>query len=84
MSKLEFIPDSPLEQKYKELERNNAILVERIIKMEDRITHLENQIKTGEKDLGDIKTMLSDNFRTRNMIIRSYSKTGLVSKFMPE
>lgn len=84
---MNFVPDGPIQK----LERNNAVLVERIIKLEDTIAKQTNDLEEGrkrlaemEKDLSEMKKFFTDTVRSRNMIIRSYSKTGLVSKFIPE
>lgn len=52
--------------------------------LENRIKVLEEKIEADRKDIDEIKNFFSNNVRSRNMIIRSYSKNGLVSKFMPE
>jgi len=73
-----FVPDGPIRrEEIASLEQSNAILVERIIKLEDKIRRLEEIIE-------EMKKFFSDNVRSRNMIIRSYTKNGLISKFMPE
>ena len=82
-----YVLDGPMKEvelRMSALETSNAILVERIIKLEDLIKKLEAIITDGEKEILDLKSLFSDNFRTRNMIIRSYSKNGLISKFMPD
>jgi CRISPR/Cas system CMR subunit Cmr6 (Cas7 group RAMP superfamily) len=80
-----FVPDGPIRrEEISNLEQSNAILVERIIKLEDKIRLLEEIIEKDKKDIEEMKKFFSDNVRSRNMIIRAYTKSGLVSKFMPD
>uniref|UniRef100_A0A6C0JR49 Uncharacterized protein n=1 Tax=viral metagenome TaxID=1070528 RepID=A0A6C0JR49_9ZZZZ len=73
------------------LESTNKTQDDRIKSLEDcnkvieiRATELTEHVASLHEEIEDLKNIFNNNARSRNMIIRSYSKTGLVSKFMPE
>lgn len=59
-------------------------LSERMDILEASLEHTKTRIDDIEQELKDTKSLFADSVRSRNMIIRSYSTSGLVSKFMPE
>lgn len=59
-------------------------LSERINALETSLEITRKRIDDIEQELKETKSIFADNVRSRNMIIRSYSTTGLVSKFIPE
>lgn len=89
-----FIDDNPKNQKFKdELTKLNLTIQECDDKIAKLYTILEIQnekISSQNEKISKLYSLLEsqnekiDPIRTRNMIIRAYSKNGIVSGFIPE
>ena len=66
------------------LETHNETQDDKIQSLETRGSELTEHVASLHEEIEDLKNIFNNNARSRNMIIRSYSKTGLLSKFMPE
>lgn len=75
-----FVPDVPKNFYSSEF----YAMKQEIENLKKEIAELKTDFNLDKKELSELKNNLTDTVRTRNMIIRSYSKNGMVSKFMPE
>lgn len=86
-----FASDDPRDLKISKLEKELAQKSDEIKVLHDTVEQGKREIIVLQEEVGklhqeieQLKEIFANNARSRNMIIRSYSKTGMVSKFMPE
>jgi septal ring factor EnvC (AmiA/AmiB activator) len=71
-------------QEIAELKQGNIDLKREITEIKQDFTEIRQDLAKIQQEIGQLREIFASNARSRNMIIRSYSKTGMVSGFMPE